>query len=287
MMMSDLKPLETLKIKRKKVEKEIEELTDKLEEKRNELYVLDKEIAGIEGVPRDVENIRKEAENFTKDKKKRPRPSYENNFNWEQGERTKKRLKEIKISKEKTQEISSESSEESNDNGNIFEVKRVEKGKKLDKIIEELNMVNERGDLDEIIEHEKKINNEQQVETRDLVTQLREIEFMTGLVEKTNQIEILKRYNYAESFRIRIRKEIEKGLEDQTARTKVYKEITEIMGKEYKNLKKMTQEAEKLYRIVKEAGGKKIIRNLKVTKMSTLLKLTREQILYIIGKLEK
>ena len=110
---------------------------------------------------------------------------------------------------------------------------------------------------------------------------------MTGLVEKTNQIEILKRYNYAESFRIRIRKEVEKGLEDQTARTKVYKEITEILGKEYKNLKKMTQEAEKLYRIVKKAGGKKIIRNLKVTKMSTLLKLTREQILYIIGKLEK
>ena len=101
MMMSDLKPLETLKIKRKKVEKEIEELTDKLEEKRNELYVLNKEIAGIEGVPKDVENIRKEAENFTKDKKKRPRPSYENNFNWEQGERTKKRLKENKISREK------------------------------------------------------------------------------------------------------------------------------------------------------------------------------------------
>lgn len=282
--MENLKILESKLAERSRRE---EELKSELKEVQDEINVLEVEIARIRGTPEELNDIRKESENFTKDKKKRPRPSYENNFNWEQGERTKKRLKEIKISREKTQEISSESSEESNDNGNIFEVKRVEKEKKLDKIIEELNMVNERGDLDEIIEHEEKINNEQQVETRDLVTQLREIEFMTRLVEKTNQIEILKRYNYAESFRIRIRKEIEKGLEDQTARTKVYKEITEILGKEYKNLKKMTQEAEKLYRIVKEAGGKKIIRNLKVTKMSTLLKLTREQILYIIGKLEK
>ena len=284
MMMNDLKTLE--KERRKAIKRE-EELEKELKRVRAEINDLEDKITRIKGILKEQKDIEKEAKGFTRDIKKRPRPSYENNFNWEQGERTKKRLKENKISREKTQEISSESSEESNDNGNIFEVKRVEKGKKLDKIIEELNMVNERGDLDEIIEHEEKINNEQQVETRDLVTQLREIEFMTRLVEKTNQIEILKRYNYAESFRIRIRKEIEKGLEDQTARTKVYKEITEIMGKEYKNLKKMTQEAEKLYRIVKEAGGKKIIRNLKVTKMSTLLKLTREQILYIIGKLEK
>src|SRR5437762_13283300 len=92
-----MESLETLKIKREKVEKEIEELTNRLEEKRNELYILDKEIAGMEGVPKDVESIRKDSENFTKDIKKRPRPSYKESFNMEQAERNVKRQRRKKI----------------------------------------------------------------------------------------------------------------------------------------------------------------------------------------------
>ena len=255
----------------------IRKLEKRLEKEQNELNKIDDKIAEIEGVPDEVTEIRESAESFTSNIKKRPRPNYKENSNEEHEERNKKRQKR----KFTTPEIMEEEDSEEVEN------EKVKKGKKLDRMIEELNMINEKGGLDEIIEREEKINNEQQVETEDLVIQLKEIEIIMGLAGKTNQIEMLKRYNYAESFRMRIRKEMKNGMEDQTARTKVYKEINEIMGKSYTNLKKMTQQAEKLYKLIKETGGRKIIKNLEVTKMSTMLKLTREQILYVVERLER
>src|SRR2546430_2259733 len=91
--MKNLREISKLKIKKEGKLKKKEELEKELEELRNEINDLDDEIAKMEGAPEEMEDIREEAENFTKDKKKRPRPSYGNDFNQEQEERIEKRQK--------------------------------------------------------------------------------------------------------------------------------------------------------------------------------------------------
>src|SRR5437667_5257777 len=58
----------------------------------------------MEGAPEEMEDIREEAENFIKDKKKRPRPSYGKDFNLEKEERTEKRQKRNEVLQENIEE---------------------------------------------------------------------------------------------------------------------------------------------------------------------------------------
>ena len=94
--MEDLKILEIKLLKKLKRE---EKLESKLRNIRDEINDLEDKIARIKGTPEELEDIREEAENFVKDKKKRSRPNYEENFNWEREERTEKRQKEMKLYK--------------------------------------------------------------------------------------------------------------------------------------------------------------------------------------------
>src|SRR5437868_6235741 len=83
--------LKTLKIKRKEILERIEELEKELRKEWEELNNLDDQIAEIEGIPDEIEDIRLKAKNFTMNIKKRSRPKYKGNFKEEQEERTEKR----------------------------------------------------------------------------------------------------------------------------------------------------------------------------------------------------
>src|SRR5437762_11386182 len=77
----------------------------------------------------------------------------------------------------------------------------------------------------------------------------------------------LRWYNYAESFQMRIMEEMERDLSisEQTARTKIYREIQEIRKlseEDYTRLRKMTSKAERFYRVIEKAGGKEKIKHL-------------------------
>jgi hypothetical protein len=282
--------LKLLKEKQRRILKEIEYLEKELQKKRNEWDNLDDKISRIEGISDEIEEIKENAKNFTRNKKKRPRPNYTMNFNEEQETRTEKRRKRDNISLKENlseEETQDDKTEDEIEQPKDQEIIRYSKRNKLDEFVKEIRLINEKGNLDEILKQEEEINNEQQTRTENLVKQIKEIEIITKLAKKSNQIEILKRYNYAESFRIRIEKETANDLSEQTARIKIYKEMNEIMKGDYQNLRKMTQRAEKLYEIINETGGRKIIRKLKITNLSTLLKLTKEQIIYIAEKLEK
>ncbi len=291
--------LEDLKKERKEVMNEIKEYRKMLKEREDKLNDLEDKIARIEGAPKDLKEIEVDARNITKNLKKRERPD-KGYYNEEQEERNKKRIKRNKISQENFQEKETmeinvemennyieENVEMEQEDTNGRKREKIKEKRKLDKFVEELNMIVDKRNLDKIIEQEEKVDNEQRIGTEDLVIQLKEIEVTMKITRKTNQIEILKRYNYAESFRIRVRKEMEKDISEQKARMIIYKEISEKLDGNYENLRKMTQQAEKLYRIIKETGGRQIIRNLKMTNMSTLLKLTKKQILYLVEKLER
>src|SRR5436190_13634262 len=88
-----MEDLKILKIKRKENTRRIRELKRKLKEEQKELNDVNDQIAEIEGVPDEVNDIRSDAENFTRNIKKRPRPSYEESFNEEQEGHTGKRQK--------------------------------------------------------------------------------------------------------------------------------------------------------------------------------------------------
>ena len=92
--------LKTLKSERKKLIKEIEKL-------KNRLYEVDEKIAKYEGTSKELESIRIESEDFTKDMKDRPKPNYKRNldFNEEYEDRISKRQKRIGKEKIITPEI--------------------------------------------------------------------------------------------------------------------------------------------------------------------------------------
>ena len=98
--MKNLEKISKLKVEREEKLKKKGKLKKELEELQNEINDLEDEIAKMEGAPEEMEDIREEAENFTKDKKKRPRPSYGKDFNQEQEERTEKRQKRNEVLQE-------------------------------------------------------------------------------------------------------------------------------------------------------------------------------------------
>jgi hypothetical protein len=157
-------------------------------------------------------------------------------------------------------------------------------------------------ELDTAIREEEKVYNEQLRSTGNLISIEDLVEQVKGIIEidkgikKLNQIDILGRYVYATSFQLRIKKEMEKDLRltEQTARTKIYREIHEKMmetekndNRNYKNLGKMTQRAERLREIIEEIGGKEKIKFLERTNKDTLMKMTKEEIMEFKQKLEK
>jgi len=157
--------------------------------------------------------------------------------------------------------------------------KRENKRRTLETIIEKLDLE---------IEEERKIDNGQRITTENLIKLLKEMEKMYNLARRSDELEKLYLFNYAESFQLRLKSETEKNLAEQTARTKVYKEIFDIGGfkeKDYEKIKKRTQRAEKFYKLVKEAGGREKIKFLEEISIEKIIKLTKEEIEYAIKEL--
>src|SRR5205814_5545348 len=116
-----------------------------------------------------------------------------------------------------------------------------------------------------------------------LAEQAMEIINSYGILKGQEMVLKLRWYNYAESFKMRIMEEIEGDLSisEQTARTKMYKEIQEIKKlseEDYTRLRKMTSKAKRFYRVIEKAGRKDKIKHLSGINMNAITKLRKEEL---------
>src|SRR5437667_1202814 len=123
----------------------------------------------------------------------------------------------------------------------------------------------------------------QHTDTESLAEQATEIIIGYGIQKEQEALLKLRWYNYAESFQMRIMEEIERDLSisEQTARTKVYKEIQEIKKlseEDYTRLRKMTSKAKRFYRMIEKAGGKDKIKCLSGISVDAITKLGKREL---------
>jgi len=154
------------------------------------------------------------------------------------------------------------------------ERKTDKKRRTTDRIIEKLN--NE-------IEEEESKDNVQHTDTESLAEQAAEIINSYRIQNEQETVLKLRWYNYAESFQMRIMKEMEEDLSisEQTARTRTYKEIQEIKKlseEDYTRLRKITSKAERFYRVIKKAGGKEKIKHLSGISVDAITKLRKGEL---------
>ena len=140
------------------------------------------------------------------------------------------------------------------------------------------------------IEEEESKDNAQQTDTKSLAEQVAEIINGYGILKGEEAVLKLRWYNYAESFQMRIMEEMERDLSisEQTARTKVYKEIQEIRKlseEDYTRLQKMTSKAERFYRVIEKAGGKDKIKHLSGISVDAITKLRKRELENLYGGL--
>src|SRR5256886_9102165 len=104
------------------------------------------------------------------------------------------------------------------------------------------------------VEEEESKDNMQHTDTESLAEQATEIINGYGILKGEEVVLKLRWYNYAESFRMRIMEEMERDLSisEQTARTRMYREIQEVKKlseEDYTRLRKITSKAERFYKI--------------------------------------
>src|SRR5256886_2503325 len=133
------------------------------------------------------------------------------------------------------------------------------------------------------IEEEESKDNMQHTDTKSLAEQATEIIDGYGILKGQEAVLKLRWYNYAESFRMRIMEEMEEDLSisEQTARTRVYKEIQEIKKlseEDYTRLRKITSKAERFYRVIEKAGGKDKIKHLSGISVDAIAKLRKGEL---------
>ena len=133
------------------------------------------------------------------------------------------------------------------------------------------------------IEEEESKDNAQQTDTKSLPEQVAEIINGYGILKGEEAVLKLRWYNYAESFQMRIMKEMEEDLSisEQTARTRTYKEIQEIKKlseEDYTRLRKITSKAERFYRVIEKAGGKDKIKHLSGISVDAITKLRKGEL---------
>src|SRR5256886_16119567 len=143
-----------------------------------------------------------------------------------------------------------------------------------DRIIEKLS--NE-------VEEEESKDNMQHTDTKSLAEQATEIINGYRILKGQETVLKLRWYNYAESFQMRIMEEMERDLSisEQTARTKMYKEIQgirKLSEEDYTRLRKMTSKAERFYRVIEKAGGKDKIKHLSGISVDAITKLRRGEL---------
>jgi len=133
------------------------------------------------------------------------------------------------------------------------------------------------------IEEEESKDNVQHTDTESLAEQAAEIINGYGILKGEETVLKLRWYNYAESFQMRIMEEMEEDLSisEQTARTRMYKEIQEIKKlseEDYTRLRKMTSKAERFYRVIEKAGGKEKIKLLSGISVDAIAKLRKGEL---------
>src|SRR6266480_3474412 len=256
--MENLKILESKLAERSRRE---EELKSELKEVQDEINVLEVEIARIRGTPEELNDIRKESENFTKDKKKRPRPNYKENFNKEHEERTTKRQKRNKISSEIIQDKEMEDTSESEMDTIEEETMEQEENTKLSEEIDNL--------LEEISEEElKNLEFEKGINKEKITEEISRLYYKLCKQEgilfegKRGTIEIY--YEFGRKFEERLNILLEEYQKEKTAINKI---IEEIIGgginHDRRNIIRKSEKARKIYRIISVDGGKEKIRRLK------------------------
>ncbi len=291
--------------------KEKEELEKELKELRNEINDLDDEIAKMEGAPEEMEDIRKEAENFIKDKKKRPRPSYGKDFNLEQEERTEKRQKRNEVLQENIEERRNFEEPEQE----ILEDTQ-ETGENMDNIIERENTEKEINELSGELEGEW--NNEQmkyresnrkrqsRKEIENLLEELSEkdlekLEYKENIEEKITE-EISEAYDklrkqegfllngkrkmmeiyyeFGKKFEEKVNNLIDNEQnEEMSAVSKIIKEIMKGgVNDNKRNIRRRSEKARKIYRIISVDGGKEKIKRLKVLNSEEYTKFSFKEI---------
>src|SRR2546430_8209937 len=133
------------------------------------------------------------------------------------------------------------------------------------------------------IEEEESKDNVQHTDTESLAKQATEIINGYGILKGEETVLKLRWYNYAESFQMRIMEEMEEDLSisEQTARTRVYREIQEIkklLEEDYTRLRKITSKAERFYRVIEKAGGKDKIKHLSGISVDAIAKLRKGEL---------
>src|SRR2546430_1923626 len=133
------------------------------------------------------------------------------------------------------------------------------------------------------VEEEESKDNIQYTDTESLAEQATEIINGYGILKGEEAVLKLRWYNYAESFQMRIMEEMEEDLSisEQTARTRMYKEIQEIKKlseEDYTRLRKITSKAERFYRVIEKAGGKDKIKLLSGISVDAIAKLRKGEL---------
>ncbi len=303
--MKNLREILKLKTKREEKLKRKEKLEKELGELRNEINDLDDDIAKMEGAPEEIEDIREEAENFIKDKKKRPRPSYEKDFNLEQKERTEKRQKRNEVLQENIeegrnleeteQEILEDTQETEENMENIVEEGTTEKEinelsgelegewnneqiiyeesnrkrqsrKEIEDLLEELSEEDLKG-----LEYEETIEGKITEGISEIYDKLRKQEGFL-LSGKRKMMEIY--YEFGKRFEERINSLTDdEQYEEMSAVSKIINEIMKGgINDNRRNIRKRSEKARKIYRIISVSGGKEKIKKLKVLNSEDYMK---------------
>ena len=169
----------------------------------------------------------------------------------------------------------SEEKHETRKRKNELEERKTDKKRRTtDRIIEKLSNK---------IEEEESKDNVQHTDTESLAEQAAEIINGYGILKGEEAVLKLRWYNYAESFQMRIMKEMEEDLSisEQTARTRMYKEIQEIKKlseEDYTRVRKITSKAERFYRVIEKAGGKDKIKHLSGISVDAIAKLRKGEL---------
>src|SRR5215204_1353305 len=133
------------------------------------------------------------------------------------------------------------------------------------------------------IEKEESNDNVQRTDTKSLAEQATEMINSSGILKGQEMLLKLHWYNYAESFQMRIIEEMEGNLSisEQTARTRIYREIQgikKLSEEDYTRLRKTTSKAERFYKAIEEIGGKDIIKYLSGISVDAITKLRKEEL---------
>jgi hypothetical protein len=269
-----MKNLSILKAKRKEIIKELERLDKERRLKQDELNNLDIKIAQIEGVPEELESIREESENFTRNIKKRPRKNYKEDSNKEYKDRINKRQKRENGKMIISPEIIEVSEEEI-----IIKVSEEE-------IIKSNRKIQSRKDLEDLLEEipeEELKESELENSIEEINGEIPELYFKLCKQEGTllkGKREIMEIYfEFGKKLEEKINILLDEEFEKSIAINRIINEIIEGgINHNRRSIKRKSKKARKIFLILEKNGGKNKIKKLKKLNSEEFLKFSFTEI---------